>query len=432
MTLAFFVTLALAVFYLLYRGLIGGPWWTYGFYLILGVGVLAKGPVGLVIPAIVIFSFLILRKRWDFFSRLLFHRGVFLALAVGAAWYGLALMRGGEDFFNRQVLHENLARFFVYGEGGTGHQKPLYYYLPYLFLEGLPWSLFLPFMIVAWVRRKSYAEEEHLFLMVWAGAVFVFFSLAAGKRSVYLLPLYPPLSLLAARWFQSQTPPGSIETVGLRFLAGLFSLVCVALTALLGLAVWGDTAGLLPALAARFSPRDPDPFLMVEKVLGQPDGFFFLLLGLAIVTWLFLTWDILRLHASRVPLKLCLATLLVWLLARGTFVPVLAYARSYKPFMDEVNRRVAQGDRLYLSGGRFDSGPLFFYRGTSIPHLAGGPVELSKRLRSGSDHVIMSEGEWLRLRAVEPSLPEPALKSEGRGPDGDAPLVLVRGVRQGA
>ncbi len=58
MTLCFFVTLSLVIFYSLYRRFLTRRLWYYLFYLTLGIGVLAKGPLGILLPALVIASFI--------------------------------------------------------------------------------------------------------------------------------------------------------------------------------------------------------------------------------------------------------------------------------------------------------------------------------------------------------------------------------------
>ena len=143
MTLCFVVTLNLVLFYSLYRGFLTNPIWFYVFYALVGVGTLAKGPLGLVLPALVAGSFLIMQRKWDWFKKFCFHPGVILAFVLAIGWYVIAVTRGGEGFFNRQILQENLGRFF----GGSGHSHPIYYYIPYLFSQSLPWSLFLPLLL---------------------------------------------------------------------------------------------------------------------------------------------------------------------------------------------------------------------------------------------------------------------------------------------
>src|SRR5262245_48158645 len=216
MTLTFWLTLTLVIFYGLYQGSLKGAVWEYAFFLAAGISVLAKGPVSLILSGCIILLFIALKKRWDLFRRLAFHPGMILAVAVFCSWYGSALWIGGEKFFGLQFIKENFARFFVYGEGGTGHQKPIYYFISYLFTLGLPWTLLLPFVLFDYFRWKNFKDDRYLFLGLWVAVVFIFFSLSAGKRPPYILPLYPPLALLMAvgirRW-QFHARPGGLRIV---------------------------------------------------------------------------------------------------------------------------------------------------------------------------------------------------------------------------
>jgi len=152
------------IFYGLYQGSLKGAVWEYAFFLAAGISVLAKGPVSLILSGSIILLFIALKKRWDLFRRLAFHPGMILAVAVFFSWYGSALWIGGEKFFGLQFIKENFARFFVYGEGGTGHQKPIYYFISYLFTLGLPWTLLLPFVLVDYFRWKNFKDDRDLFL----------------------------------------------------------------------------------------------------------------------------------------------------------------------------------------------------------------------------------------------------------------------------
>lgn len=159
MTLCFFLTLSLILFYSLYRGFLIHPLWYFTFYFVVGIGTLAKGPLGILLPGLVIAGFLVLRRRWDLVIKFAFHPGVVLTLLLAAGWYGLAISRAGEGFVDRQLLQENLKRFF----GGSGHSHPIYYYFPYLFSLGLPWSLFLPFLLWDLFTKSSYGSDDRLF-----------------------------------------------------------------------------------------------------------------------------------------------------------------------------------------------------------------------------------------------------------------------------
>src|SRR5262249_20830396 len=116
---------------------------------------------------------------------------------------GLAFWKGGGEFFVKQVLKENVLRFFASGEAGMGHEHPLYYFVPSLFLGMAPWSFFFPPLAVfLYQRRGTLAEDGFRYLLIWAATVFLFYSAASSKRSVYILPLYPAVALLLGAWWQ--------------------------------------------------------------------------------------------------------------------------------------------------------------------------------------------------------------------------------------
>ena len=218
MTLCFFVTLSLILFYSIYRGFLSHPLWPYAMYLLVGLATLSKGPLGIVLPGLVIAVFLALKRNWQQFFKFALHPGVLIALVLVVGWYGLAISRGGEGFVNRQLLSENLGRFF----GGSGHSHPIYYYLGYLFSLAIPWCLFYPFMFWDWAKERGSADGDDLrFLQTWFGVMLIFFSLSSGKRAVYLLPMYPALALLLAVWCRRQTSLGVFRTWFLRIVSAI-------------------------------------------------------------------------------------------------------------------------------------------------------------------------------------------------------------------
>ena len=427
MTLTFFLTATLVVFYLLYHGFLTGPLWTYGFYLLLGVSVLAKGPVGLILPGMIIGCFLVLKKRWDFLWRLFFHRGVVLVLVIGISWYAMALLRGGEDFFNRQIIHENLARFFVSGEGGTGHQKPVYYYFPYLILEGLPWSLFLPFVIVDWFKSKAFAQDDSLFLMLWVGFIFLFFSFSAGKRAVYLLPLYPPLSLLIGSWLR-QTKSEKIYGVGLKTVGWLFLIVGIILLLPVGIFFAGkDFSWLLSYIGAMLRPEDQTQFSIVQDALRRAGWVFPIFLFLSAFLWLWTARYLFVANARAAIALLAILSVLTNLVVQGMAISSIAAARSYRSFMVEVDRRVPRDAVLNIYGEGWDYTSAVFYRGDHVSILRENPLSLQQKMRESDSYFVMGEREWKEMNASGVFSPE--LKSRGTGPEGQDPIVLIRGLK---
>jgi 4-amino-4-deoxy-L-arabinose transferase-like glycosyltransferase len=426
MTLTFFITLALVLFYLLYQGLLTRQLWFYAFYLVLGLGILAKGPLGLILPTMVICIFLGLRKRWDFLFRLCLHKGALLTLMIGASWYGIALMRGGEDFFNRQIIHENLARFFVHGEGGSGHQKPIYYYFPYLVLEGLPWTLFLPFAIVKWFKSKAFAEDRSLFLGLWAGLFFVFFSVSVGKRSAYLLPLYPPLSLLIGSWLRQPAEKG-IRAIGLKIIGWAFLLVgLVPLVILVSILMGKHLSWFFSYVNVWLKPKDQVQLSVALEALGRAGWLLYLFFFVSALLWISTGRSLFTVRTRVATAQVACLSILVWFLVQGALMPSLAEARSYKAFMTKVNGLVDHNETFFVYGEGWDYASVIFYSGARIPVVKGDLLSLQDRIRKSKSYCIMSEREWNRMADLGLFAFHAELRSEGTGPDGRDPIVLVR------
>ena len=201
-----------------------------------GVAVLAKGPVGLLLPGLVILVF------WALKGRLL--QGlrstpwlalVALFLGVAAPWYALATQANGMEFLGRFLGFSNLERFtsVIYD-----HPGPPWFYLPWVVVLLLPWSLFLPVAVArlklwslgAWRRADPAADLPQLAL-VWLVLMVAFFSAAATKLPGYILPVLPAGALLVGLLFAPLSPgPGSALGLGLR-VSGWLNATLVALMA---------------------------------------------------------------------------------------------------------------------------------------------------------------------------------------------------------
>ena len=423
MTLCFFVTLSLVIFYSLYRRFLTPRLWYYFFYLTLGIGVLAKGPLGILLPALVIASFFIgLKKRWDLFFKFSCHPGLILTLLVGIGWYAIALIRGGEGFMDHQLLQENIERFY----GGSGHSHPLYYYIPYLFFGGLPWSLLLSFVVWDLFKKRSSLGEDILFLTVWVLVMFAFFSVSMGKRPVYLLPLYPALSMLVAVWFYRYKAL-SARTFGYRSVAILAGVVGVLLLIISLGALWNHDAGWFFAPVESFlKSKDRANLILAETSFAGFGRSFTLLALICSLLWFSLArWLWAGRPMAATPI-LILISLLAALVSRGMVMPAIAEAKSYRSFIEQVDQRLKPGDELYLFGEFFNSDSVVFYHRAPIETIHQLPQALATKIGSGNNYIIMAKRSWEEIKRYDQSLPGPVLSSTSTGPEGDAPLVLVQ------
>lgn len=422
MTLCFFVSTSLLLFYSLYRAILTHRLWYFALYALVGLGTLAKGPLGLLLPALVMAVFLAAKRRWDLIIKFAFHPGVALTLILVAGWYGLAINRGGEGFVNRQLLAENLNRFF----GGSGHTHPIYYYLSYLFSLGLPWSLFLPLLLWDGFRRDSAQNDDRLFFQVWLVVMFIFFSLSAGKRPVYLLPLYPALALLTALCVHDHVQLAGARQWLFRGLAMFAGLVGTILLAIAVGALWNHEPGwFFSPIAKLLKPKDRANLALIHNALNNLGALFTVVLLVTTALWFYLgRWFWFgRLRAAA--WIIVLNALPFMFISRGVLLPVIAADKSYRGFMDEVNRRVAPNDKLTIYGD-FNSDAVLYYRGSFIDVDERPVAALAPKIVAGTGFVIMTEPSWKALQKLNANLPAPLINSTGKGPEGDAPLVLLQ------
>jgi 4-amino-4-deoxy-L-arabinose transferase-like glycosyltransferase len=234
MTLCFFETLALFVFMWWYApdglglssrasdtenaGARSRGWLLYLLAIAMGLGVLAKGPVGALIPGVAIVIFLAAERQWRVFRRLLAPGPLIVGSGIAVSWYLACFFGHRYGFLDRQLGSENFGRFL----GSLGSMKPWYYVVP-LLLNSAPISIFMPLAILAALRtywcpgpplfaaQKAGSDDYingrarsavRLFAIFWIVTV-VFFSVAAYKRRAYLLPLWPTAAVVMAWWLQA-------------------------------------------------------------------------------------------------------------------------------------------------------------------------------------------------------------------------------------
>ena len=105
----------------------------------MGLATLTKGPVGIILPCLVIGVYLLIRKFpfWKITYKLILT--AIISFILPFLWYYAAYQQGGQTFMNL-VMEENFGRFM--GKMSyESHEEPVIYYI-YTTLAGfLPWSL---------------------------------------------------------------------------------------------------------------------------------------------------------------------------------------------------------------------------------------------------------------------------------------------------
>jgi 4-amino-4-deoxy-L-arabinose transferase-like glycosyltransferase len=187
------IAASLFAIFLHYRD--GRRQWVYAAFICMGIGFLTKGPVAVGIPFITSLAFFAVRGRVRDWLRAAFNPlGIILFLGIVVPWYLAITYREGAAFMLDFILEHNIGRF---QEPMEGHSGPIVYYIPVLLVGTLPWTAVL--ISALWNVRHRLNEDLTLFLLLWFGFVFVFFSLAGTKLPHYLLYGMTPLFVLMAR-----------------------------------------------------------------------------------------------------------------------------------------------------------------------------------------------------------------------------------------
>ena len=184
-----------------------------------GLALLAKGPLGALLPALVAVAYLATaperRAAWKRIARGLGPAIIAMAIVAGP-WYAAILAAQGREFVDVFLLNHNVARFT---STVHNHPGPFYYYVPVLLGGLFMWSgLVVPGLASLRPRRPA-----DLFVLCWLGAPLVFFSAAASKLPGYILPCIPPLAIAAGRaadeLVRAARRGGSARAVGLMTVA---------------------------------------------------------------------------------------------------------------------------------------------------------------------------------------------------------------------
>jgi 4-amino-4-deoxy-L-arabinose transferase-like glycosyltransferase len=399
------------------------PLMLWAFYVGMGLAGLAKGPIGLALPITIALAYLALTRQLRRVRELNVVRGLAVSIGIPALWYLAASAIGGMDFVRKQILRENVIRALGTGTSRVNEAHPIYYYT-YEFAGGFaPWSIFLVPLAVYLVqyRRRPEIVRPYLYPLVWFITVLTVFTLAAGKRSSYILAAYPAAAIMLGAWWSALAREGAALPAALRRIVQIVVGVAAAATALVVLILLLHGIGLDPLEWIRplLHRKDQLNLPLVRTALSEhwPSAAGWAVLT-ALAAWMLLTGA----RDSRWPRVF--AGLVIYVAATAAvinhaFMPGLAADRTYKPFMAEVRRVAGDSDRLFFYG-RFDYGAIFYAR-RHIPVLDG-------RLPDGAGPawVLFTEREWDGLPEAERARGEILARSSGSGPEARARLLLVR------
>jgi 4-amino-4-deoxy-L-arabinose transferase-like glycosyltransferase len=371
----------------------------------LGLALLAKGPVGFVVPLLAIAGYLAWERGLRDLRGLLPAWGLALSLGPALVWFAAATALAPRGFFQDAFVDNLFGRALA----GTAHPQPFYYYLEKSPPDLLPWLLLLP--ITLWAARRSLASDAApddrrawRFLLAWIATSVVFFSLASGKRLRYLLPTEPAFALLFAAtlrlWFAGSARTPRILAIG----AGVLGVAA--------LATGVGALGISGAIAARFHLDDDRLVRSLATAL------------LALVAVTAAGWAWLARRGSPVESRIALLAAFFAATQLTTFAVVL-------PALDSGNspRPIAEAAVAVARPGE----PIGFYHGADIADSAAyyarrrvtaitTPEKLAEFVDGGGRVLICEEKRLADVEAVTPVSVRGRFRVRG-----DSWLLLVRG-----
>lgn len=223
--MVFFVfnSTALAFFYLGYSKLPDKKRWYLGMYISLALAVLTKGPVGLLLPGLVILIFIGLQRKWNELKEISIPIGILLFAGIALPWYGAMYVVHGADFLKTFFGVHNYLRATV-----SEHPKDnvIFYYFIVFFLTMLPWSAVAAKAILRGYKDlRSKTSPLVLFCLIWSSTYFLFYSLMATKYITYIFPILFPISIVTGLYLTQVLSKGDTRT--LAYWCGIPSLLLV-------------------------------------------------------------------------------------------------------------------------------------------------------------------------------------------------------------
>ncbi|HJV62623.1 MAG TPA: glycosyltransferase family 39 protein [Albitalea sp.] len=220
--------------------------WVAGAWALAGLSVLAKGLIGIVLPALIVGAWLLAQGRWRDVLRLLHPLGLAVFAAVALPWMMLMQHRY-PGFFDYFIVEQHFRRF---AQKNFNNVQPAWFYLAVLPLLTLPCSAWLPWSLrEAWARRAGPRRWQFLLYGWWIVAIVGFFSLPSSKLVGYVLPALAPWCLLLAAPL-AHRPRALAATVALG------AALCLGSVAALAWKAPHSSKPAAAAIAARFVPGD--------------------------------------------------------------------------------------------------------------------------------------------------------------------------------
>ncbi len=162
-------------------------------FFFMGLAGLTRGPVGILLPLLIIFLFKMSQREWNILFRKEFILGYIVICFILSSWI--------VSFFY-QVDWKTAVTVWRESKILTRHD-PFYIYVYRIWIDFAPWSIFFPFLFIhLWKKKKT---QDEFFLMLWFLSLFILLTLFSYRASRYLLPAFPALALLMGGYWRDRS-----------------------------------------------------------------------------------------------------------------------------------------------------------------------------------------------------------------------------------
>ncbi|RTZ98518.1 MAG: hypothetical protein DSY90_04230 [Deltaproteobacteria bacterium] len=347
-----------------------------------GLGILAKGPVALLVPWL---SFVLwesgkyFRHEKASFAHLAW--GPAVALAIAALWVIPACIAGGREYTRTILFRQQFGRVIR----SAPHSRPVFYYFLNFPLDALPWFIVLAGVAPVIKNAVRDRQRELLFFGLWICTILVFFSLPSGKRERYLLPLYPAFSIIiahiVARWSRRRD-----TTLWLRICAILVLVI---------LGVLMLFPAVVPILKDRFSVLSIFPFDLADWHLW---GIY--IPGVLAVGLIRQAFKHLHVRQHRVACNLVAVSLLLgFAIVQLYYIPHVDRVKSARYASQTIRSILPAGGSVAFYGRRFDNGWNFYLQRAKIPVITDEQISHHP---PHYDLIILRKKDLPKLKKVMP------------------------------
>jgi 4-amino-4-deoxy-L-arabinose transferase-like glycosyltransferase len=212
-------------------------------YAFAALGVLTKGLIGAVLPALVFVAWMLKTRRARSLVLLAWWPGWVLFAMIAVPWF-VAMQIRHDGFLDYFFVVQQFKRFAV---GGFNNVRDWWFYVAALALLTLPWSPWLALTLQPRFFTDGPQRDLRVLMGLWVLVVVVFFSLPSSKLIGYVLPALPPLAFLIAE---------VVATRAMRLTAVIAAVACVGIVIGVGIAAPHSVKPAVAFVRAQMAPRD--------------------------------------------------------------------------------------------------------------------------------------------------------------------------------